>query len=88
MAAAQADLAGIRERLVAARKGDTTTGVDLIASLKGYLDTHGPALQAAAASVGEEVRRQALAELYKWRTQIATQLHTNEKPSPAPADET
>jgi len=46
----------------------------LVASLQGYLETHGPALQASLETVGEEVRQQALSQLYAWRAQLNAQM--------------
>ena len=70
--AAQAGLARVRERLEAAARGEATPD-DVQASLQGYLDAHRQTLKDAAAAVAEEVRRQALTELYKWRAQIVAQ---------------
>jgi hypothetical protein len=84
--AAQAGLAGIRERLEAAGRGEATAG-EVKAALQGYLDVHGPTIKAAAASVGEEARSQVLAELYKWRAQIAAQLPNTKGPVPPPNDQ-
>ena len=84
MEAAHADLNGIKEQLEAASLGNATP-TQVKASLQEYLDVHGPTIKAAAASVGEEVRRQALTELYKWRAQVTAQLATH-APTRAPAD--
>src|SRR4051794_39918450 len=59
LGAAEAGLARIKDQLEAASRGDATAA-DVKASLQGYMDAHGPAIKAAAASVGDEVRRQAL----------------------------
>jgi hypothetical protein len=71
--AAESDLARIREQLVSLGGGQTSAS-QVQESVQGYLDAHDPALRAAAASLGEEVRRQTLDELYKWRAQLSAQL--------------
>lgn len=73
LAAAADELAQVRERLIAAGRGEADSA-EVGASLKEYLETHRPALQEAAASLGEEVRQQALAELYRWRAELEAQL--------------
>jgi hypothetical protein len=54
--------------------------------VQAYLDAHGPALRTAAASLGEEVRRQTLDELYKWRAQLSAQLTQRATAQDGPAD--
>jgi hypothetical protein len=76
--AAEGELARVRELLLAAGRGEASAG-DVKAALRGYLDAYAPAIRAAAASVAEEVRRQALTELYKWRTQLTAQLQAGER---------
>jgi hypothetical protein len=78
LAAAEADLAQIRERLEAVARGEAGAE-ELTASVKGYLDEHGTTLQDAAAAVGEEARRQTLEELYKWRAQLNAQLEARKR---------
>jgi hypothetical protein len=75
--AAEGELARVRELLMAAGRGEASA-VDVKAALRGYLDAYEPAIRAAAASVADEVRRQALTELYKWRTQLDAQLQAGE----------
>lgn len=69
MAAAVAGLARLREQLIAASRGQGGAA-DVKGALQEFLDAHGPTIQAAASSVGEELRRQVLAELYKWRASL------------------
>jgi hypothetical protein len=79
--AAEAGLAHIRESLLAAARGDSDA-TDLRDSLLGYLEQHGPVLRSAAATVGEEVRRQLLEHLYGWRAQLDAQLGGRRRPPP------
>jgi hypothetical protein len=79
--AAEAALAHVRESLLAAARGDVDA-TDLRRSLLGYVDQHGPALRGAAATVGEEVRRQLLEQLYGWRAQLDDQLGSHRRPPP------
>jgi hypothetical protein len=74
LARATQDLSRLRERLGAAERGEATAA-DVREVLHGYWRDHGPTIRAAAASVVEDVRRQALTELYKWRTQLNAQLN-------------
>jgi hypothetical protein len=78
LAAAEGELGRVRELLMAAGRGEASA-VDVKAALRGYLDAYAPAIRAAAASVAEEVRRQALTELYKWRTQLTAHLQAGER---------
>jgi hypothetical protein len=71
--AAEAALDDIRESLLAAARGDVDA-TDLKRSLLGYFEQHGPVLQSTAVTVGEEVRRQLLEQLYGWRDQLNDQL--------------
>jgi hypothetical protein len=71
--AAEADLARLRESLRAAGRGELDAG-ELWASSREYLEQHGPVIRGVAATVGEEVRRQLLAQLYGWRRQLDAQL--------------
>lgn len=81
LTAAVADLGRLKEQLVAAGGGEA--GADeLKGAVQHYLATHGSSIRAAAASVGEEARQQALEQLYQWRAQLAAQL----KPRPGSAD--
>jgi hypothetical protein len=72
LGAAEQGLQDVQAMLRGAARG-TVPPDQLRASLQGYLETHGPALQASAAAVGEDVRQQALAQLYAWRDQLRTQ---------------
>jgi hypothetical protein len=69
LVAAVTGLALLREQLIAAERGQGSAD-DVKGALQEYLDTHGPSIQAAASSVGDEIRRQVLAELYKWRASL------------------
>ena len=71
--AAEADLANVRRTVLSAARGDADA-TELKDSVRNYLDQHGPVLRAAAAAVGEEVRRQLLDHLYRWRRQLDEQL--------------
>jgi len=71
--AAEGELVRVRELLMAAGRGEASA-VEVKAALRGYLDAYEPAIRVAAASVAEEVRRQALTELFKWRAQLNAQL--------------
>ena len=71
--AAEVDLAKVRDALTAAARGETTpAAVKHLVTL--YLADHQSALRDSAAAVGEEVRRQTLEELYRWRAQLNAQL--------------
>jgi hypothetical protein len=72
------DLSAVREQLMSAGRGEVSAGV-VRASLQEYWHAHGSTLRAAAVSVGEELRKQSLAELYKWRAQLDAQLRTRER---------
>lgn len=83
---AGADLAVVRETLIAAGRGEASPS-EVRDSLDGYLQEHGRSLQEAAAALSEETRRQMLVELYKWRDQLNAQLKTHqprEDPSSGP----
>ncbi|MBB5791571.1 hypothetical protein [Jiangella mangrovi] len=71
--AATHDLERLREHLQAAARGDTS-GQELTDAVGSYWQEHEPALRLAAASLTEEARLRALAELYRWRERLATQL--------------
>jgi hypothetical protein len=73
LASATEELAHVRELLAAAGRGEADLE-DLKGSLQGYLGAHGPALKQSAASLTEEMRQKTLAELYKWRAQLQSQL--------------
>ena len=73
LAAAEKDLAQVREVLESVARGEAG-GDELKQAVQGYLDEHGAALRAAALALGEEARRQTLRELYKWRAQLDAQL--------------
>jgi hypothetical protein len=73
LASAEADLAHVRELLLAAQRG-TARPSEIQETLQQYVTNHGPALQAAAAALTDEARQQTLAELYKWRKQLNAQL--------------
>ena len=70
---AEADLAEVRAALVAVGRGEANAATATDA-LQQFLHVHGPTLQQAAGDLTEEVRRQTLVELYKWREQLAAQL--------------
>ena len=78
--AAEADLARGRDTLTAAARGAASAS-EVKETLTGYLEDHGPALREAAASMTEDVRRQTLEELYKWRAQLEAQLEARRKAS-------
>jgi hypothetical protein len=89
---ATADLGHLRELLLAAGGGNANVN-EVEESVRDYLGTHGPAIRDAATAVTEELRVQTLAELYKWRDQLNTQLqagtHTpSSPPKPAKTGET
>ena len=67
------DLDRVRDLLLAAGRGQAGAE-EVKASVTGYLDLHGPAQREAARSVGENLRVQLLAELYRWRAQLDAQL--------------
>ena len=71
--AAEADLATIRQAVLSAARGDADAS-ELKASLRSYLDEHGPVLRAAANAVGAEIRRQLLEQLFTWRRQLDERL--------------
>ena len=73
LVAAVEDLSRVRELLITAGRGEVSASV-VRASLQEYWHAHRSTLRAAAVSVGEELRRQSLAELYKWRAQLDAQL--------------
>ena len=73
MTAAEEGLHDVQAVLQGAAKGQVRPD-QLVATLQGYLETHGPALQASLETVGEEVRQQALSQLYAWRAQLKTQM--------------
>ena len=71
--AAEADLDKVRETLTAAARGQATPEA-VKDAVTQYLAEHHSAIQESAAAVGEEVRRQTLEELYRWRAQLDAQL--------------
>jgi hypothetical protein len=73
MKAAETDLDELHEILMAASRGETSPS-KVREALAKYLRQNGPSLRAAAAALGEQTRRQTLAELYKWREQLNAQL--------------
>lgn len=81
--AAESELARIRELLTAAGRGDADAQ-QVVQSLREYVSAHGPTLRLAAAALTEEVRRQTLDELYKWREQLNAQLSSRQTPSSSP----
>ena len=82
LTAATSDLERLQEVLRRAASGRAGVG-EVTEAAARYWSDHGEALQATAAALGEEVRRQMLAELYRMRAQLAQQLQR--RPSPAPA---
>ncbi|PZF79467.1 hypothetical protein C1I92_30980 [Jiangella anatolica] len=80
--AATADLERIRQRLRAAAKGDADAD-DVKDAVETYWHDHEAVLRTAAASLTEEVRLQALSELYRWREQLDTQLRRGPEPGTA-----
>jgi hypothetical protein len=72
--AATGDLERIRERLRAAAQGDADSQ-EVTDAVGAYWREHESALRAAATSLTEEVRLQALGELYKWREQLDAQVN-------------
>jgi hypothetical protein len=68
--AAVTGLASLRELLRAVERGQLSA-VDVPGAVREYLDTHGPSIRAATAAVGEELRRQILAQLYEWRASMS-----------------
>ena len=73
LASATADLGQVQDLLRAAGRGEADVDA-LKGALQGYLGKHGPTLEQSAASLTEEMRKQTLAELYKWRAQLKSQL--------------
>ena len=71
--AAEADLDQVRETLSAAARGEAPPEA-VKGAVTQYLADHQSALRDSAAAVGDEVRRQTLEELYRWRAQLNTQL--------------
>ena len=65
----------LREALQGAGRGEVDPAV-LASSTRDLWRDHEPALRAAAGALTEEMRRQALGELYKWRDQLRAQLAT------------
>jgi hypothetical protein len=83
--AATSDLERVREVLQSAARGQTG-GTEVKEALQGYLDEHGQAIRAAASAVGEEVRLQALEQLYQWRAQLAAQFDDAKRTDPPASD--
>jgi hypothetical protein len=51
---------------------------DLVRGLKDFWAAHGSVIRAASRALANEVRRQALVELYKWQAQLAQQLQSRQ----------
>jgi hypothetical protein len=79
LAAAEEDLARVRDALESAARGDAG-GKELKEAVQTYLDDHGAALAAAASAVGEEARVQTLQALYRWRAELDAQLKARRPP--------
>jgi hypothetical protein len=60
--------------LVAAGEGNVEPR-EVGAAVKVFWSNHGDMLRTAVSAVTEQVRLQALQELYKWRDQLADQLN-------------
>jgi hypothetical protein len=69
---AGAELKRLKETLQRAGSGQTGAG-ELQRAVNDYMRDHREALTTAAAAVGEQVRSQMLAELYRWRAQLLQQ---------------
>lgn len=80
LVAAERDLARVRDVLESAGRGEAGAE-ELKEAVQGYLDEHGTTLRAAASALGEEVRRQTLQELYRWRAQLDAQLKERKPPT-------
>ncbi|HET8588492.1 MAG TPA: hypothetical protein VFM01_02585 [Nakamurella sp.] len=80
---ALADLDELKETLRRAAGGQEGA-TRLQQAVQDYVRDHHEALTMAAAAVGEEVRSQILAQLYRWRAQLGQQLPTGES-TPTPA---
>ncbi|WP_147375555.1 hypothetical protein [Jiangella rhizosphaerae] len=80
--AATAGLEQIREQLRAAAQGETDAH-EVADAVGVYWRDHEDVLRAAAASLTEEVRLQALGELYRWREQLDAQLRRGTASEPA-----
>ncbi len=78
LAAAEKDLARVREILESAARGEAG-GDELSDAVQGYLDEHGAALRATAAALSEETRLQTLQELYKMRARLDAQLKARKR---------
>ena len=71
--AALADLNALRELLQ--RAGRSEVGpAQMTGAMRDYWHDHGPLVRRAASAAGEQLRLQALSELYKWRNQLSAQL--------------
>jgi hypothetical protein len=71
--AAIAGLNDLRDRLLRAERGEAAPD-ELWNALTSYRRDHGLLLRTVAWSMGELVRVQALAALYKWKEQLSAQL--------------
>lgn len=83
MTAAASDLERLQELLRRAGQGQADLG-EVTQSLSGYWRDHNESLAVAAAGLGEEVRRQMLAELCTWRARLARQLEDSGASTPPP----
>jgi hypothetical protein len=82
--AAVAALESLKETLQQAGHGEAaSTGVQR--AVTDYWRDHGDALTTAATAVGEQVRSQMLAELYRWKAQLLQQ-GIGGSPAPDPAE--
>jgi len=67
--AAVTGLEQLKAMLQRAGRGEAEAG-EVPEAVTGYLRDHKDTLTAAATAVGQEVRSQLLAELYRWRAQL------------------
>lgn len=65
----------LRDLLVDAGRGDVDPA-ELRTAIESYWVHHQDTLRNAASALAEQVRLQTLQELYRWRAQLASQLHT------------
>ena len=70
--AAVAALESLKEALQRAGNGEAGTP-EVQRAVTDYWRDHGDALTTAATAVGEQVRSQILAELYRWKAQLLQQ---------------
>jgi hypothetical protein len=83
--AAVSDLERLQELLQRAGQSQADLG-EVTQALSGYWRDHSRSVAAVAAGLGEEVRRQMLAELYTWRARLAQQLENSSAPVPPLSD--